>query len=101
MAFLIILTALMYFIYPAVSAGLFLGIFSLSLIRLFLLTMQKTGNIKTILILLNMIKFGIVILLLFVFIRLFKLNAIMIAIGYSVAFLLTITEIFIRKPKEL
>ncbi|MCX7959211.1 MAG: hypothetical protein N3B13_09205 [Deltaproteobacteria bacterium] len=100
-AFLIIFATASYFISQSFSAGLFTGIFSLFLIRLFLFAMVKTGNIRFIIILLNIIKFGIVILMLYIFIRWLKLDAIMIAAGYTAVFLLTVTEIFVRRPKEL
>ena len=100
--FLVVMCAIIYFFLPSLSAGIFTGIFSLFLVRLFLAIVIKTGNIGfVILLLFNIIKFGIVIFMLFVFIRWFRLDAVYIAFGYTTVFLLTITEIFIRKPKEL
>lgn len=90
-----------YFISPSLSAGLLLGVFSFFLIRLFILANIKAGKNGFIILFLNTLKFGVLVLLVYVLIKWLKMDAIMITIGYSIAFVTTITEIFIRRPKEL
>lgn len=100
-ASLIIMAILLYFLSPSLSAGIFTGLVSMSLIRIFLTTSFKSGNIRIIILLLDIIKFGVIIALLFIFIRLLKLNPVLIATGYTGVFLLTVVELFIKRPKEL
>ncbi len=100
--FLIIIPVAAYFVSPSLSAGLFTGIVSLFLIRIFLLSLIRTGsNVKIVVMFLNVLKFGIVIAMLYIFIKVLRFDPIMLAIGYSAVFLLTVTEVFIRRPKEL
>ncbi len=100
-AFFITLCAITYFILPSLSAGIFMGIFSFFLIQLFLQAIIRFGSIRTIILLVNVLKFGMVISMLFIFIRWFKMDAFQVALGYTVVFITTITEIFIRRPEEL
>ncbi|MGB9599369.1 MAG: hypothetical protein ACP5QK_07085 [Myxococcota bacterium] len=97
---LILLCVAAYLISRSLFAGVITGVISFLLIRFYILTLLKIRNIKSLILLINMLKFGIVILMLFIFIRYLRMDAVKIAIGYSMVFLLTITELFIRKPKE-
>lgn len=98
---ILLLSGMSYLVSQSLFAGVIIGILSFVLIRFYLFAILKIGNVKFLIMFLNTLKFGFVIFMLFVFIRYLKLDALQIAIGYSLVFLLMITELFIRKPKEL
>jgi len=98
-----ILAGVSFVISHSLSAGILIGLISFLLVRIFIFTLVRSGITKKSLLIpfFNLLKFGVIVLLLFVCIRQFKFDALLLAIGYSISFLLTITEISIMKPKEL
>ena len=101
---ILMLAGLSFIVSPSLSAGILIGLISFFLINLFLsmLTKSKNVNIKRgiIVSLINFIKFGVITILLFIFIKHLKFDPLLLAAGYSLSFSLTIAKIFIMRPKE-
>ncbi len=98
---LIVVSALTFTLSPSLSTGIIIGVISLILVRIFLLTVIKFNRLRLFVPLLNIVKFSLIVLFLFITIRRLKMDALMIAIGYTIVFATTITELYINKPEEL
>lgn len=100
--FLIIMIAglLFYSILPSLSAGILIGTISLILTRISLIIAARLSRIRLFIPLLNITKFFITVALLFGMIRWMRMDAVLIAVGYTMVFIATLFELYLRRVKE-